>query len=58
MLGHAFRAVFWSFFGVRKNAEYAADLQRLRPAQVIAAGLIATVAFVLALVVLVNVVTR
>jgi amino acid transporter len=58
MLGHAFRAVFWSFFGVRKNAEYAADLQRLRPAQVIAAGLIATVAFVLGLVVLVNVVTR
>ena len=37
----AFRAVFWSFFGVRKHAEYEKDTQRLKPQHVIAAGLVA-----------------
>ena len=48
---HAFRAVFWSFFGVRKNAEYAADIQRLKPAYVVLAAVISAAAFVAALLV-------
>ena len=45
----AFKAVFWSFFGVRKRADYEADTQRLKPQHVIVAGIIAALAFVLAL---------
>ena len=40
-------AVFWSFFGVRKRRDYDSDSQSLTPAQVIIAGLIGGVAFVL-----------
>ena len=40
-------AVFWSFFGVRKRHDYDADAKSLTPAQVIIAGLIGGVAFVL-----------
>jgi hypothetical protein len=56
--GNAFRAVFWSFFGIRKHAEYEKDTQRLKPQHVIAAGIIAAVAFVLALYGVVKLVTR
>ena len=45
----AFKAVFWSFFGVRKHADYEADTQRLKPQHVIAAGIVAALGFVLAL---------
>jgi amino acid transporter len=54
----AFRAVFWSFFGVRKRSEYEADARRLTPRAVIAAGLICTALFVLALFGIVQLVTR
>ena len=54
----AFRAVFWSFLGVRKHAEYEADTRRLKPQEVIAAGLASAVAFVLVLLAVVNLVTR
>jgi diacylglycerol kinase len=57
-LRHAFRAVFWSFFGIRKSAEYEKDTQRLKPQHVIAAGVIAAVAFVVALYGVVKLVTR
>lgn len=40
-------AVFWSFFGVRKRRDYDADAKSLTPAQVIIAGLIGGLAFVL-----------
>ncbi|WP_324780188.1 DUF2970 domain-containing protein [Thiobacillus sedimenti] len=40
-------AVFWSFFGVRKRRDYDADARSLTPAQVIIAGLIGGVTFVL-----------
>jgi hypothetical protein len=40
-------AVFWSFFGVRKRRDYDTDAQSLTPAQVIIAGLIGGLAFVL-----------
>jgi hypothetical protein len=43
-------AVFWSFFGVRKRAHYDADASKLTPAQVIVAGVIGAVLFVLTLV--------
>jgi len=48
--GHlkAARAVFWSFFGVRKRRDYDADAQNLSPAQIVVAGLAGGVVFVLA----------
>ena len=54
----AFRAVFWSFLGVRKRAEYEADTQRLKPAHVVAAGLVSVAAFVLLLFAVVQLVSR
>ena len=55
---HAFRAVFWSFFGVRKRSEYEADTRRLKPQHVIAAGVVSAAAFVLVLFAIVKLVTR
>jgi hypothetical protein len=46
-------AVFWSFFGVRKRRDYDADAQSLTPAQIIIAGLIGGVTFVLTMMLLV-----
>jgi len=54
----AFRAVFWSFFGVRRKADYESDSKSLKPQAVIAAGLICAVAFVLLLFGIVKLVTR
>jgi hypothetical protein len=54
----AFKAVFWSFFGVRKKAEYDKDAKSLTPQAVIAAGLVSVLLFVLALLGLVKLVTR
>ena len=45
-------AVFWSFFRVRKRRDYDADSQNLTPAQVVIAGLIGGVVFVLAMLLL------
>jgi hypothetical protein len=57
-LGRAFRAVFWSFFGVRKHANYESDSQALKPQHVIAAGLVSAILFVLVLFAVVKLVTR
>ncbi len=46
-------AVFWSFFGVRKRRDYDDDAQSLTPVQVVIAGLIGGVAFVLTMVLVV-----
>jgi amino acid transporter len=54
----AFKAVFWSFLGVRRRSEYEADTQNLRPRDVIAAGLVAAVVLVLVLFGIVKLVTR
>jgi hypothetical protein len=54
----AFKAVFWSFFGVRKRSDYEADTQRLKPQHVIAAGIVACIGFVLILFGIVKLVTR
>jgi cytochrome c oxidase assembly protein subunit 11 len=50
----AFRAVAWSFFGIRKGSEYEKDVNQLKPGQVIVAGLVAAALFVVAIVVLVR----
>ena len=49
-----FRAVAWSFFGIRRSADHAQDMQRLNPVHVIVAGVISAALFVLALVLLVR----
>jgi hypothetical protein len=55
---NAFKAVFWSFFGVRKRADYAADSERLKAQHVIAAGMVSAVVVVLVLFGIVQLVTR
>jgi hypothetical protein len=45
----AAKAVFWSFFGVRKKSHYEEDAVHLSPAQVIVVGLISAALFVLTL---------
>jgi hypothetical protein len=55
---NAFKAVFWSFFGVRKRSDYEADAQRLKPQHVIAAGIVSAAVFVLVLFAIVKLVTR
>ncbi|MCV2364633.1 DUF2970 domain-containing protein [Paucibacter sp. DJ1R-11] len=48
------RAVAWSFFGVRRGADYEKDVAQLNPVHVIIAGVIGAVLFVLVLVLLVQ----
>jgi Protein of unknown function (DUF2970) len=48
------RAVAWSFFGVRKSADYEKDVSRLNPVHVVIAGVIGAVVFITLLLVLVN----
>lgn len=48
------RAVAWSFFGIRRSADYERDVQRLSPQQVIVGGIVGAVLFVVALVLLVR----
>lgn len=52
------RAVFWSFFGIRKRAEYEKDAVSLTLLQVVVAGIIGGIVFVLSLVMLVRYITR
>ena len=48
------RAVAWSFFGVRRGADYESDVAKLNPVHVIIAGVIGAAFFVLVLVLLVQ----
>jgi len=48
------RAVAWSFFGVRRSAGLAQDVQKLNPVHVVIAGLVGAALFVVALVLLVR----
>lgn len=50
----AFRVIFWSFFGVRKRADWHADAETLKPAEIIIAALVSTALFVLGLVLLIK----
>ncbi|WP_019142064.1 DUF2970 domain-containing protein [Noviherbaspirillum massiliense] len=40
------KAVFWSFFGVRKKSHYEQDAAQLNPVHVIIAGIIGAVIFI------------
>jgi len=53
-LVRTFKAVAWSFFGVRKASEYEKDVNQLKPLHVIGAGIVVAALFVLALVFLVK----
>jgi Protein of unknown function (DUF2970) len=48
------RAVAWSFFGVRRSADYERDVQRLNPVHVVIAGVIGAALFIGVLVMLVK----
>ena len=50
------KAVFWSFFGIRRSADHDADMVRITPVQAIVAGLIGAALFVGALIVVVRMV--
>ena len=52
------KAVFWSFFGIRRRAEYEKDAVALKPLQVIVAGIIGAILLVLSLVTLVHFIIR
>ena len=49
-----FRAVAWSFFGVRRSADYEQDVQKLNPVHVIIAGVVSAALFVTAVIFLVR----
>jgi DUF2970 family protein len=51
------RAVFWSFFGIRKRAAYEKDAASLTLPQVVVAGIIGALVLVLSLIVLVRLIT-
>ena len=48
------KAVAWSFFGVRKGADYERDLNQLNPLHLVIAGVVAAAIFIGALLLLVN----
>jgi len=48
------RAVGWSFFGVRRSANFEQDVTKLNPVHVIIAGVLGAVAFIAILVLLVR----
>ena len=48
------KAVAWSFFGVRKSADYERDVSQLNPVHVIIAGVVSAGLFVTVLVLLVQ----
>lgn len=49
-----FKAVAWSFFGVRRRADYEQDVQKLNPVHVVLAGVVSAALFVGAVVMLVR----
>jgi hypothetical protein len=54
--GATMKAVFWSFFGVRKRKDYEHDAAHLNPVHVIIAALIGVVLFIGVLVTVVKIV--
>ena len=47
-------AVSWAFLGVRRHAEYQSDIKKLNPLHIAVVGLVATILFVLGLMVFVR----
>ena len=52
--GATVRAVFWSFFGVRKNKDYEQDAAQLNPIHVLIAGVIGALIFITTLILIVK----
>ncbi len=52
--GATVKAVFWSFFGVRKKSDYEKDAQQLNPVHVIIAGLLGALVFIATLILIVK----
>jgi hypothetical protein len=48
------QAVLWSFVGLRKNADYQQDIEKLNPFHIIGVAIGAALLFVLGLIALVN----
>lgn len=46
--------MLWGFLGVRRNADYQKDIERLNPLHIIAVGVVLAFLFVLALIALAN----
>ena len=53
--GATMKAVFWSFFGIRKRSDYEHDSANLNPLHVIIAAVIGVMLFIGVLVVLVRI---
>jgi len=53
-LSQAAKTIFWAFFGVRRRQHGEFDMATLRPAQVVVAGILGGVVFVLVLVAVVR----
>ena len=53
--GATMKAVFWSFFGVRKGRDHARDVATLNPVHVIIAALIGVAVFIGVLLMLVRI---
>ena len=53
--GATMKAVFWSFFGIRKRKDYEADSANLNPVHVVIAAVIGAALFIGTLVMLVRV---
>jgi hypothetical protein len=53
--GATMKAVFWSFFGIRKRSDYEKDAASLNPVYVIVAGLVGVLLFIGLLVVVVKI---
>jgi hypothetical protein len=52
--GATLKAVFWSFFGVRKKSDYEKDAAQLNPVHVIIAGVIGALIFIATLIMIVK----
>jgi hypothetical protein len=53
-LPNTMRAVFWSFFGVRRSADYERDVSQLNPVHVVIGGIVGAALFVAVLLLLVK----
>jgi hypothetical protein len=52
--GQTFRAVAWSFLGIRRSADHEQDVNKLNPIHVVIAAVLGAAVFVVFLVVLVH----
>ncbi|WP_426194506.1 DUF2970 domain-containing protein [Massilia sp. DWR3-1-1] len=53
-LGATIKAVFWSFFGIRKKSDYESDAANLNPLHLVIAGVLGAALFIGILVTIVH----